>query len=755
MLRLRAVVMYVTGEKVAPVTTIFVGGNHEASNVLQSLYYGGWVAPKIYFLGFAGVVNFRGLRIAGLSGIFNQKHYRAGHFETPPYTEDTLRSVYHMRELEVFRMAHLVQSDHPVDVFLSHDWPAGIWDFGNRERLLKVKPYFREDMQSGKLGNPPLMHLLHSIKPSYWFAAHLHVKFAATVVHPPDFDATLQLQPPPPPQPAQLPPQAQVEGSTPGGFRPPPPSQPMPEKEINETQDNASTQSSSNNSELGKRSATDHVGHSNNSESLAYTVNPRVTQFLALDKVLPGREFLHFLQMPVQASAGPFHSEELEFDPEWLAILSRTHTLLQTHRGDVRLPQQVDKISTQEIADVRERLTKFFCSLEIPLIGPYIPPVIISGECIPPSRNLFQGRNNNSASKSAQLSESEQSNISVTAGAKDAPSATESATESDFSGFADVHFTKESYAQQVAMEMEKLQQQELYAAQGLPPPSFAKGSQSNGYPSMSQFDGSGRGAGRAIPQHNQQHSYYGPGGAQQSRQNNQGQVQGRGGGRGGRGGSHKSHNMLFNPTSRVTALGNAQTDALLQALGLKHIWTRPCLDSTSALSENKASVSALPASGRTPAPPSGPPPPQSLKMATGSDAEEVATSESLVQPQAPLSALSLTGPNTSSGSTYAAMDDKYGLQAYYGAGAVYYPAQSSSVVSSSESAAVRGMPLVTSESAADPLEIDIDDDVASAVAEAARPGDPSEIDLEDEEAPAEKAASGEKESDPNAIDLDF
>ena len=51
--------------------------------------------------------------------------------------------------------------------------------------------------------------------------------------------------------------------------------------------------------------------------------------------------------MPVQASAGHFHSEELEFDPEWLAILSRTHTLLQTHRGDVRLPQQVDKISAQ------------------------------------------------------------------------------------------------------------------------------------------------------------------------------------------------------------------------------------------------------------------------------------------------------------------------------------------------------------------------------------------------------------------------
>lgn len=32
---------YVVGLKVAPVLTVFVGGNHEASNVLQDLYYGG------------------------------------------------------------------------------------------------------------------------------------------------------------------------------------------------------------------------------------------------------------------------------------------------------------------------------------------------------------------------------------------------------------------------------------------------------------------------------------------------------------------------------------------------------------------------------------------------------------------------------------------------------------------------------------------------------------------------------------------
>ena len=53
-----------------------VGGNHEASNYLAELPFGGWVAPNIYFLGNAGIVNFGGVRIGGLTGIYNQRHYR-------------------------------------------------------------------------------------------------------------------------------------------------------------------------------------------------------------------------------------------------------------------------------------------------------------------------------------------------------------------------------------------------------------------------------------------------------------------------------------------------------------------------------------------------------------------------------------------------------------------------------------------------------------------------------------------------------
>lgn len=93
--------------QVAPVLTIFIGGNHEASNHSWELYHGGWVAPNIFFLGYAGVVNVGGFRIGGLSGIYNRRHFQCGHYEVPPYSDDDMRSAYHVRELEVFRLMQL------------------------------------------------------------------------------------------------------------------------------------------------------------------------------------------------------------------------------------------------------------------------------------------------------------------------------------------------------------------------------------------------------------------------------------------------------------------------------------------------------------------------------------------------------------------------------------------------------------------------------------------------------------------------
>ncbi|VDL64195.1 unnamed protein product [Nippostrongylus brasiliensis] len=180
---------YYSGEKEAPILTVFVGGNHEASGYLSELPNGGWVAPKIYYMGFANVIRFAGLRIGGLSGIFNGKEFNRGHYERPPYTiQSDVISSYHVRNIDVWRMKQLRPADddytsNPIDIMITHDWPAGIVEYGNKDQLLRVKPFFHDDIQSGKLGNPSTMQLLYDIRPRYWLAAHLHVGFAALVPH--------------------------------------------------------------------------------------------------------------------------------------------------------------------------------------------------------------------------------------------------------------------------------------------------------------------------------------------------------------------------------------------------------------------------------------------------------------------------------------------------------------------------------------------------------------------------------------------
>lgn len=163
--------------------TIFIGGNHEASNYLQELPYGGWVAPNIYYLGYAGCIQYKGIRIGGLSGIYKDFDYFKGHFEMPPYTASSMRSVYHYRELEIFRLQQLSSHQQSIDVMMSHDWPSNVYYYGDADELIRSKPRFGDQIRDNILGSPPLFELLKKLQPKYWFSAHLHCKFAAIIPH--------------------------------------------------------------------------------------------------------------------------------------------------------------------------------------------------------------------------------------------------------------------------------------------------------------------------------------------------------------------------------------------------------------------------------------------------------------------------------------------------------------------------------------------------------------------------------------------
>lgn len=186
----------------APYLTIFVGGNHENSDLLAQESYGGFVAPNIYYLGHSGVVTVDNcLRVAGLSGIFKEQDYDRP-YPPRPYAAsyDWKKGAYHVRRIEVAKLdaylraaqalqrgtadAKAASVDAPlVDIFVSHDWPVGITAYGDEAQLLRFKPYFRDDIHRHALGNPHTMNLLRVAKPVYWVAAHLHCFFEATVSH--------------------------------------------------------------------------------------------------------------------------------------------------------------------------------------------------------------------------------------------------------------------------------------------------------------------------------------------------------------------------------------------------------------------------------------------------------------------------------------------------------------------------------------------------------------------------------------------
>ena len=176
---------------------------------------------------------------------------RKGYYERLPYNQRSMRSIYHTRQYNVNRLAQVRLPSFPFllllmpsqltnpDIFLSHDWPQSIERHGNLRALLKLKPGFRASVHADTLGSPPLMMLLKTLKPKWWFAGHIHVRFQAEVKHARDTQGTQRGK------------QVQEAG-------------------------------------LGKEKEVQD--------------NERTTRFLALDKCLPGRDFL---EVPILSHFSP------------------------------------------------------------------------------------------------------------------------------------------------------------------------------------------------------------------------------------------------------------------------------------------------------------------------------------------------------------------------------------------------------------------------------------------------------------------
>ncbi|KAG9036934.1 hypothetical protein FRB95_007497 [Tulasnella sp. JGI-2019a] len=363
---------YYSGERVAPILTIVIGGNHEASNYFWELYHGGWLAPNLYYLGCAGVVQFNGIRIAGASGIFKMHDYRTGHYETLPYDRSSMRSVYHIRQYDVIKLLQL----RSPDVFLSHDWPQSIEQYGDLKGLLKRKEHFTKDTETGSLGSPPLMEILKKIRPRWWFAAHLHVRFKAEFVH----ENTAG-------------PSASHAGGAASVAAPNPDEIQISMDEDEEEAPPLTVQPTVTNSEPLN---SDEIILDDEEDDVKVTSvpaaipggteapsGPQSTHFLALDKCLPKRSYLEVVDIEAPLSHDP---PKFAFDSEWLGITRATNPYLSTSHSPIPFPPP--EVLHREIAEAVKWVREHICDDDKD-----IGSIQMFQRTSPCSVNGFKGRN--------------------------------------------------------------------------------------------------------------------------------------------------------------------------------------------------------------------------------------------------------------------------------------------------------------------------------------------------------------------------
>lgn len=297
------------------------------------------MAPNIYYMGAASVVRLGPVRIAGMSGIWKGYNYNKPHHERLPYGEDDIKSIYHIRELDVRK---LLQLRKQVDICISHDWPRAIERHGNERALFNMKSHFEQESKDGTLGNQAASYVMDRLRPPYWFAAHMHCKFSATKVYAEDK--------------AIEPEEPLTNGTSKNHHMEVTTEHVQPDRnedeidlDLDDDEDLDEKQVDSQPTMPDKESKPSESVISEDVRALlpasfsrpaqlkrtipGQPVPPSITnkavRFLALDKCLPGRKFLQLLDIipastpsltPILPRAISEPRYHLTYDPEWLAI---------------------------------------------------------------------------------------------------------------------------------------------------------------------------------------------------------------------------------------------------------------------------------------------------------------------------------------------------------------------------------------------------------------------------------------------------
>jgi len=179
-----------------------------------------------------------------------------------------------------------------------------------------------------------------ALKPKWWFAAHLHCRFEARVVHSAGQGVGVKKV-------------ERVENPD--------------EIVIDEDEDEVAGESGEGGGEE-KRKASDNpdeITLDNEEEDVVApprpptpSPEPAVTKFLALDKCLPKRQYLEIVDIDAPIPVQPGITPKLAFDPEWLAITRALQPWFSTSQRQTPFPEeaQAREMVKEELAWVEKEV---------------------------------------------------------------------------------------------------------------------------------------------------------------------------------------------------------------------------------------------------------------------------------------------------------------------------------------------------------------------------------------------------------------
>lgn len=160
---------FYSGEFKFPWPVYFIGGNHEPYGFLDTATPGEAVAENCVYLGRAGAAQISGLKVVGLSGIFNVDKFSDPRPRVSELKTRKKKDYTYFNEDDVDRIVNFGRAD----ILMVHEWPADI--IAETDRGLFEQQ--RRSMRYDSVGNEYARILIDLVSPRLVLCGHMHKKY--------------------------------------------------------------------------------------------------------------------------------------------------------------------------------------------------------------------------------------------------------------------------------------------------------------------------------------------------------------------------------------------------------------------------------------------------------------------------------------------------------------------------------------------------------------------------------------------------